>query len=156
DLTSSLSVSRRSSSSKNPPRSEYPYTSTVSATINKKPMTVSRLTGDIAGFQQLDCMVHSPEGFSAGQWPPATSMGRIMAVLASSTKSEGPADFEAAAVAERAPARAKMPRKPAPNVAELSARLFAAYTIEGGSVRLAGCTLEPVTIVHVKARPTEA
>jgi len=80
-----------------------------------------------------------------------------MAVLTSSTKSEGPADFEAAALAERAaPAGAKMPRKPAPNVAELSARLFAAYTIEGGSVRLAGCTLEPVTIVHVKARSSRA
>src|SRR5262249_49674760 len=44
----------------------------------------------------------------------------------------------------------KMPRKGTPNVAELSARLFAAYTIDRGSIRLAGCTLEPVPIVHVK------
>jgi len=64
-------------------------------------------------------------------------------------------DSDAGAVTEhsgvsRPGIAAKMPRKGAPNVAELSARLFGAYTIDGGSIRLAGCTLEPMPIVHVK------
>jgi hypothetical protein len=78
-----------------------------------------------------------------------------MAVLISFEKTQSLEDRAAGAVTEQSgescPAvTAKMPRKPAPNVAELSARLFAAYTIDGGSICLAGCTLEPVPIVHVK------
>jgi hypothetical protein len=41
-----------------------------------------------------------------------------------------------------------MPSRSAPSVAELSARLYAAYQVDGGSVRLAGCTIEPQPIVH--------
>ena len=76
----------------------------------------------------------------------------IMAVLGTNLKIEPLAEGQSAAVVVEDPGRpsiaAKMPRKPAPNVAELSARLFAAYAIDGGSIRLAGCTLEPVPIVH--------
>jgi hypothetical protein len=43
---------------------------------------------------------------------------------------------------------AKIPRQPAPSVAELSAKLYAAYTIDGGNVRLAGCELQPRPILH--------
>jgi hypothetical protein len=42
----------------------------------------------------------------------------------------------------------KSPRAAAPTVAELSARLYAAYEIANGSVRLAGCTLEPQPVLH--------
>src|SRR5215471_4247569 len=77
-----------------------------------------------------------------------------MAVLSPNLNVENAADREGAVTEENAVSRpaiaAKMPRKPAPNVAELSARLFAAYAIDGGSIRLAGCTLEPVPIVHLK------
>jgi hypothetical protein len=41
-----------------------------------------------------------------------------------------------------------MPSRPVPSVAELSARLYAAYQVDGGSVRLAGCTIEPQPIVY--------
>src|SRR5262249_9552861 len=44
----------------------------------------------------------------------------------------------------------KMPRQPAASVADLSARLYRAYTIDGGQVRLAGCTLEPQPILHIE------
>ncbi len=46
----------------------------------------------------------------------------------------------------------RMPRCPAPSVAELSARLYAAYTVDGGGMRLAGCTLEPQPIAHARGR----
>src|SRR5436190_4710574 len=46
----------------------------------------------------------------------------------------------------------QVPRQLAPSVAELSARLYAAYRIDGGSVRLAGCTIEPQPIVQAGAR----
>ncbi len=46
----------------------------------------------------------------------------------------------------------RMPRLPAPTVAEISSQLYAAYTVEGGMMRLAGCTLEPQPIVHAKGR----
>ena len=46
----------------------------------------------------------------------------------------------------------RMPRQPAPSVAEISSLLYAAYTVEGGNVRLAGCTLEPQPIVHATGR----
>jgi len=79
-----------------------------------------------------------------------------MAVLGTNLKIEPLAEGQSAAVVVEDPGRpsiaAKMPRKPAPNVAELSARLFAAYAIDGGSIRLAGCTLEPVPIVHVQGK----
>jgi hypothetical protein len=42
----------------------------------------------------------------------------------------------------------KSPRAAAPTVAELSARLYAAYEIANGSARLAGCTLEPQPVLH--------
>jgi hypothetical protein len=42
----------------------------------------------------------------------------------------------------------KSPRAAAPTVAELSSRLYAAYEIANGSVRLAGCTLEPQPVLH--------
>ncbi|HEY2882926.1 MAG TPA: hypothetical protein VGJ15_10840 [Pirellulales bacterium] len=45
---------------------------------------------------------------------------------------------------------AKMPRQPAPSVADLSARLYRAYAVDGGQVRLAGCTLEPQPILHIE------
>src|SRR5215471_4111693 len=60
---------------------------------------------------------------------------------------------ENAATAEsRAVANNKMPRTPTPNVAELAARLYAAYQVDGGNMKLAGCTLEPQPIVHVMPR----
>ncbi len=45
-----------------------------------------------------------------------------------------------------------MPSRSAPSVAELSARLYAAYQVDGGSVRLTGCTIEPQPIVHAGGR----
>jgi len=79
-----------------------------------------------------------------------------MSVLSPNLNAEPPAEGQSAApmrdASGRPPTSAKMPQKPVPNVAELSARLFAAYTIDGGSIRLAGCTLEPVPIVHVHGR----
>ena len=42
----------------------------------------------------------------------------------------------------------QVPRLSAPTVAEISSRLYAAYQVDGGSVRLAGCTIEPQPIVH--------
>ncbi len=41
-----------------------------------------------------------------------------------------------------------------PSIAELSARLYAAYQVLGGYVRLAGCALELRPIVHLKAKNT--
>jgi hypothetical protein len=55
----------------------------------------------------------------------------------------------AAPVGSRAATNNKMPRTPTPNVAELAARLYAAFQVDGGSMKLAGCTLEPQPIVHV-------
>jgi hypothetical protein len=79
-----------------------------------------------------------------------------MAVLSTNLNTEPLVDQQSATLlgedVGRPSIAAKMPRKPAPNVAELSARLFGAYTIDGGSIRLAGCTLEPVPIVHVKSK----
>jgi hypothetical protein len=86
----------------------------------------------------------------------AREISSIMAVFSSNSNVEPLADGQSATlVAEdsgRPAIAAKMPRNPAPNVAELSARLFAAYAIDGGSIRLAGCTLEPVPIVHVRGK----
>lgn len=50
-------------------------------------------------------------------------------------QSKGPATF--------------VPRAGWPSVAELSARLYGAYQVDGGSVRLAGCTLEPQAIIEI-------
>src|SRR5262245_14571625 len=49
----------------------------------------------------------------------------------------------------------RMPRITCPTVAELSARLYSAYQVEDGSVRLAGCTLEQIPIVRVTAANQE-
>jgi hypothetical protein len=48
----------------------------------------------------------------------------------------------------------KTPRRGWPSVTELSTRLYAAYTVEGGGVHLAGCTLEPqlVASIHGECR----
>ncbi|HEY2759106.1 MAG TPA: hypothetical protein VGI75_00145 [Pirellulales bacterium] len=43
---------------------------------------------------------------------------------------------------------AKIPRQPTPSVAELSAKLYAAYTVDDGTLRLAGCELQPRPILH--------
>ena len=46
----------------------------------------------------------------------------------------------------------KSPRSAPPTVADLSARLYAAYEIENGSARLAGCTLEPQPVLHCEGK----
>jgi hypothetical protein len=83
-----------------------------------------------------------------------------MAVLSTNlnveTLTDGPSAALVAEDASRPCVAAKMPCKPAPNVAELSARLFAVYTIDGGSIRLAGCTLEPVPIAHLQVKGSGA
>ena len=60
---------------------------------------------------------------------------------------ELPASLETAA-AQKPSISAKIPRQPAPSIAELSAKLYAAYRVDGGSVRLAGCELQPRPILH--------
>lgn len=75
-----------------------------------------------------------------------------MAVLTSPVHSplaavQGPAH----PIAEPDGLRHHLPRRQSLSVSELSARLYAAYEVVGGSVRLAGCALEPRPIVHLKA-----
>ncbi|MCC7083884.1 MAG: hypothetical protein IT427_02625 [Pirellulales bacterium] len=43
-----------------------------------------------------------------------------------------------------------LPRGHAPTIAELSSRLYSAYAVDGGNVRLAGCALELRPIVHLR------
>jgi hypothetical protein len=44
-----------------------------------------------------------------------------------------------------------LPNRQSPSVSELSTRLYAAYEVQGGNVRLAGCALELRPIVHLTA-----